>query len=264
MSAAELLIEATLFLVISPTLAAYYLLGCAPVAGMIFMLSQESFRDAKKLTGGESYVICAGASVLFKTLLIWAFWYFTGRNILFPDQAQLNDVMSQLYGNDPELMSQLQQVIAVLPRLIPSMLVIFAGVESCLNYSLCYSVMRKFFPASKNYPPELPPFSLWRFPVSIFIVSVSAFVLGLLVEAEADYAVMMFIMNLQIVANVIMFTEGLSLLFWIMEGFRLRKGVKIAVCIVMFIPFFWPWLIVMGMCDMVLNMRERIKFGKKE
>ena len=163
MSAAELLIEATLFLVISPTLAAYYLLGCAPVAAVIFMLSQESFRDVKKLTGGESYVICIGASILFKTVLIWAFWFFTGRNILFPDSAQLADTMSQLYGNDPELISALRQVIVIFPRLMPSMLVIFAGIESYLNYSLCYSITRKISPGTKTYPPELPAFTLCQY-----------------------------------------------------------------------------------------------------
>ena len=75
--------------------------------------------------------------------------------------------------------------------------------------------------------------------------------------------VMMFILNLQIVANVIMFAEGLSLSFWLMEGFRLRKGIKMALGAVMFLPFFWPWLIVIGMCDMTLNMRERIQFSRK-
>ncbi|MBQ3447957.1 MAG: DUF2232 domain-containing protein, partial [Synergistaceae bacterium] len=264
MSAAELLIEATLFLVISPTLAAYYLLGCAPVAAVIFMLSQESFRDVKKLTGGESYVICIGTSILFKTVLIWAFWFFTGRNILFPDSAQLIDTMSQLYGNDPELMSALRQVIAVFPRLLPSMLVIFAGIETYLNYSLCYSITRKISPDTKTYPPELPAFTLWRFPVSIFFVSLAAFVLGWLIDTESDFTVTMFIMNLQIAANVIMFAEGLSLAFWIMDGFRLRRGAKTAFGVIFCIPFFWPWLIVIGMCDMTLNMRERIKFGGKE
>lgn len=262
MSVAELLIEATLFLVISPTLAVYYLLGCAPVAAVIFMLSQESFRNVKKLTGGESYIICVGASLLFKTLLIWAFWFFTGKNILFPDSAQLSDIMSRLYGNDPELMSALRQVIAIFPRLLPSLLVIFAGIESYLNYSLCYSVMRKFFPDSKIYPPELPPFTLWKFPASIFFVSLGAFILGWLIDSETDLTVMLFIMNLQIAANVIMFVEGLSLAFWLMEGFRLKKGIKTALGIMLFIPFFWPWLIVIGMCDMSLNMRERIKFSK--
>ena len=264
MSAAELLIEATLFLVFSPTLAVYYLLGCAPVAATIFMLSQESFRDVKKLTGGESYVICIGASIIFKTILIWAFWFFTGRNLLFPDQAQLYDIMSQLYGNDPELMSTLRQVIVIFPKLLPSMLVIFAGLESYLNYSLCYSITRKFFPASKTYPPELPKFTLWHFPVSIFFVSLLAFILGWMIDTEADFTVTMFIMNLQIVANVIMFVEGVSLAFWLMEGFRLRKGARIVFGVIFCVPFFWPWFIVMGMCDMTLNMRERIKFSRKE
>lgn len=264
MSVAELMIEATLFLAISPTLAAYFLLGCAPVSAVVFMLSQEGFRDVKKLTGGESYLICAGASILFKVLLLLAFWLFTGKNILFPDASLTTEIMTQLYGDSPELIVALRQVMLLLPRLLPAMLVIYAGIEAFLNYSLCHKITRRIFPGCKNFPPELPAFTLWKFPVSIFIVSASAFVLGWLLDAESDLEAAMFIMNLQIVANVIMFIEGLSLAFWIMDGYRIRRGVKILFCVIFCVPFFWPWLIVIGMCDMVLNMRERMKFGGKE
>ena len=60
-----------------------------------------------------------------------------------------------------------------------------------------------------------------------------------------------------------MFVEGLSMVFWIMAGFKFKKGAKIAACILLSIPFFWPWLIVIGMCDMALNLRERIKFKQR-
>ena len=114
MSAAELMIEATLFLAVSPSLAAYFLLGCAPVSAVVFMLSQESFRDVKKLTGGESYIICVAASILFKTLLLIAFWFFTGKNILIPDSSLTAEIMTQLYGESPELMLSLRQVMLLL------------------------------------------------------------------------------------------------------------------------------------------------------
>ena len=64
----------------------------------------------------------------------------------------MNEIMTQLYGDNPELMTALRQIIAIFPRLMPSLLVIFAGIESYLNYSLCYSVTRKFFPRLKNLP----------------------------------------------------------------------------------------------------------------
>ena len=262
-SIAELMIEVTLFLALSPTIAVYFLLGCAPVSAFIVMTSNIGFKETKKLTGGESLLICTGASILFKLILLCAFWFFTGRNILFPDSARMYDIMSQLYGESPELIATLRQVIAIFPYMLPSMLVIYAGIETYLNYSLCHRITRKYFPKCKNFPPELPPFTLWKFPVSILIVSASVFLLNWFLDSETtDFTVTMFVMNLQIVANIIMFVEGLSLAFWIMEGFKLKKGAKILISVVLSIPFFWPWLIVMGMCDMALDMRERIKFGK--
>ena len=260
MSAAELMIEATLFLAVSPSMAAYFLLGCAPVSAIIFAVSQEGFRNAKKLTGGENLIICTGASVIFKTILIGAFWFFTGKNIMFPDAAQMSEVMSQLYGEQPELQATLRQVLAIFPHMLPSLLVIYSITECYLNYSLCHSIIRKVFPASKNFPPELPAFKMWKFPASLFFVSLGGFLLGLLVDIETWFEGAMFIMNLQIVANVLMFVQGLSVAFWIMDGFKLRKGAKILICCVLSVPFFWPWLIIVGMCEITLNLRERIKF----
>ena len=260
MSVAELMIEATLFLAVSPSLAVYFLLGCAPVSAILFGVSQESFRNAKKFTGGESLVVCTGASVIFKAILLGAFWFFTGKNIFLPDPAQMNDVMSQMYGDQPELKAALQHVLAVLPHMLPSLLVIYSIIESYLNYSLCHSIMRKIFPASKNFPPELPAFKLWKFPASVFFVSLGGFILGWFVDVETWFDGAIFIMNLQIVANVLMFIQGFSVAFWIMDGFKLRRGAKILMCCVLSVPFFWPWLIVIGMCEMTLNLREKIKF----
>ena len=70
-------------------------------------------------------------------------------------------------------------------------------------------------------------------------------------------------MNLQIVLNVFMFVQGVSVAFWIMDGFKFRRMSKVIACVVLSFPFFWPWLIVVGMSDMALNLRERIKFGAK-
>lgn len=260
MSIAELMIEATLFLAVSPSMAAYFLVACAPLSAMMFVLSQESFKSIKKYTGGESVIIIAGASIFFKTILLAAFWFFTGKNILFPDVVQMEAAMSQLYGDRPELSAALAQVLAVFPHLLPSLLVIYAGVEAYLNCSLCVAVSKKFFPSLKNIPPELPEFKLWKFPASLLMVSVVALILGWAVDVDTWFTGTMFIMNLQIVVNLLMFIQGLSVAFWIMDGFKLKRGTKILVCLVLTVPFFWPWVIVVGMTETAINLRGRIKF----
>lgn len=264
MSVAELMIEVTLFFIMSPSTAVYFMIGCAPVSAMMYMLSREDIRNAKKFTGGESLLICAGVSVIFKTILLAAFWFFTGKNILFPDAEQMSAVMSELYGDQPELQATLAQVMRIFPHLLPSMLMIYSGIESYINYRLCNPVIKKISPDCKSLLPELPEFRMWKFPVSIFLVSVGGFLLGWLIDADEWFTGTMFILNLQLVANVLMFIQGLSLAFWIMEGFKLRKGIKTAICFVLMIPFFWAWLIVMGMCEMSFNLRERIKFKESK
>lgn len=264
MSVAELMIEATLFFIISPSTAVYFMIGCAPVSAMMYMLSREDIRNTKNFTGGESLLLCAGVSVIFKTILLGAFWFFTGKNILFPDTAQMAAVMTEMYGDQPELQAALGQVLRILPHMLPSMLMIYAGIEALLNYSVCRAVMKRFFADCKNVLPELPAFSMWKFPVSILIVSIGGIILGWFIDAEEWQEGVMFLFNLQLVANILMFIQGLSLAFRIMEGFKLRRGVKALICFVLMIPFFWAWLIVMGMCEMSFNVRDRIKFKEKK
>ena len=262
-SIAELMIEATLFLAFSPSMAAYFLVGCAPLSSMIFTLSREEFKSVKKYTGAQTLLVCTGASILFKLIMIVLFWLFTKRNIMLPDMSQVEAVMTQLYGSQPELMQAMRKVLAIFPRLMPTLLVIYCAAESLINYVLCSSIVRKYFPDVKNYPPELPAFKLWKFPVSLMIASFVSLLAGYFINVDEWLEVSVFIMNLQIILNVFMFVEGLSVLFWIMDGFRLRRAVKVIICAVISFPFFWAWLIVMGMCDIVLNLRNRIRFGKE-
>ena len=262
MSIAELMIEATLFLAVSPSMAVYFLVGCAPLSAMIFSLSRKEFKTVKKYSGAESLLVCTGASIFFKLVLLVLFWVFTKRNILMPDMSQMNAIMTQLYGNQPDLQESMIRVLALMPYLMPTLLILFCTFEAFMNYSLCHKLTRKLFPNSENYPPELQEFKTWRFPASLIIVSFVSLLLGYFIDSDTWFAGSVFDMNLQIIINVFMFIEGLAVLFWIMDGFRLRRGFRILVCVIIMIPFFWPWLIVIGMSDIVLNLRERIKFGK--
>ena len=263
MSIAELLIEATLFLVFSPTMAVYFLVGCAPLSAMIYTLSREDIKRVKKYSGAESLLLAAGASIAFKLILIVLYWFFTTRNILLPDMSQVEPIITQLYGSQPELMAAVMRVLRVIPYLMPSILILYCSAEAYMNYSLCSKLTRKIVPETQNYPPELPEFKLWRFPVSLMLVSFLSLLAGYFLDMDAWFEGSVFVMNLQIIVNAFMFVEGLAVVFWIMDGFRMRRVGKIAVCVVLSFPFFWPWLIVIGMCDIVLNLRERIKFGTK-
>ena len=260
MTMAELMIEITLFLVVSPSMAVYFLLGCSPVAAIIYSISREDIKAVKKFSGPESILICTGASILFKLILIAAFWFFTGRNIFLPDIKQIAVILRQLYADRPELLQSVVQSLGLLPYLLPTLLVVYASFETLLNYSLCGKIVKKFSPSSKNFPPQLPEFRMWRFPRSLLLVLVCSFITGFFIDTDTWFSGAVFLMNLQIVINVFMFIQGLSAAFWLMDGFKLRRITKIFICLILTIPFFWAWLIIIGMSDMILNLRDRIKF----
>ena len=260
MSIAELMIELTVFILFSPSMAIYFLVGCAPVSAMIYFVSREDVKEAKKFTGPESLLICAGASIIFKIILLAVFYFFTGQNILFPSSAQMAAIMQELYGDNPELQQAALQVAAVFPHLTPTLLTVYASFEALINYLLCGRFVKKFSPEAKSFPPPLPEFKMWRFPKSLLIVGVASFAVSFFVDSETWLDGAVYLMNLEIVINVFMFIQGLAVIFWIMDGFKLKRIAKIFAVLILFIPFFWAWIIVIGMSDMLLNLRERIKF----
>ena len=260
MGIAEFTIELTLFILLSPSMAVYFLLGCAPVAAAIYFVSRTDIKEVKKFTAPESLLICSGASIIFKTILLAAFYFFTGKNIFFPDAAQMALTLEQLYGDNPELQKAVAQVLVIFPYLLPTLLTVYAGVETFLIYVLCGRFVKKFAPKSKNFPPSLPEFKTWRFPVSLLIVAVISLIMSYFVNTDTWFDGAIYLMNLQIVINVFLFIQGLAAAFWIMDGFKLKRRTKIFIFLILMIPFFWAWLIVIGMSDMILNLRERIKF----
>lgn len=259
MTIAELMIELTLFLIVSPSMAVYFLLGCSPVSATVYSVSRDDIKAVKKFSGSESVLICAASSILFKTILLAVFWFFTGRNILLPDVKQMTLIFQQLYGSNPELLESLVQMLGLFPYLLPTLLVVYASFEAFINYCLCGKIVKKLSPSSKNFPPELPEFHMWRFSGSLLLVLVCSFIASYFIKTDTWFSGAVFLMNLQIVINVFMFVQGLAFAFWLMDGFNLRKGTKIFICLILAIPFFWAWLIIMGMSDMALNLRERIK-----
>ena len=263
MAIAELMIEITIFIVISPSMAVYFIVGCAPIAGIVYAVSREDIKRVKKFSGPDSFLLCAGVSIVFKIILLAGFYFFTSRNIFIPDVSQMSATLDQIYGGDPDLQESVMQIVGLLPYLLPTMLVLYSVVESFLNYSLCGKFVKKISPTSQSFPPELPEFKTWRFSPSLLLVLVCSFVASYFVKTDTWFDGAVYLMNLQLVINAFMFVHGLAFAFWIMDGFKMKRGAKIFTCAVLAIPFFWAWLIVMGMSDMALNLRERIKFKSR-
>ncbi|MBQ7152020.1 MAG: DUF2232 domain-containing protein [Synergistaceae bacterium] len=260
MSIAEITIEVLLFISLSPSMAIYFLLGCAPLSAIIFSCSRIEFKEAKKLTGADSLLISTGTDIIFKLILLVGFYAFTGRNILFPSNVEIAMSLIKIYGDNPEIHKAIIRIAAIYPYLLPMMLFIYASFESFFNYVLCGRLVKKFSKDAKNFPPALPEFKFWRFPPSLLFISILSFVAGYLIKSESWFAGSMFILNLQLVINIFFFIEGLALTFWIMDGFKLKRGARIFICLILAIPFFWAWLVIIGMCDQALNLRTRIKF----
>ena len=137
LSISIVLLELFLFLVFSPLMALYAVLGCVPLALAIYTIFLK-YKFNNKISGGAALLICASVSIIAKLLLLVIFKFLTGRNILIPDAAQLELIVNTFAGtSSAQVKAMLLQSLAIMPYILPSLLIIYSSSEGAFNYILC-------------------------------------------------------------------------------------------------------------------------------
>lgn len=257
-----LLLEMVLFAAFSPLLALYAAMGCVPLSITIYFISLNynlKNKYAPKIadSGGAALILCASSTIISKLILLVTFRFLTGRNILIPDSTQLEAVLSQLGGgvDTQELRASLMQSIALMPYILPSILIVYSSFEAVVNYVLCAKFLKKH---ENKKLPALPPFQDWGFPVSILPVLIFTFVTGFFVNTENWFEGAMFLINLRLILNAIFIVQGMAFAFWWMSWKNFGRTARIVLTVFLLFPLMWLWLILLGVSDMAFNFRGRL------
>ncbi|MCR4819180.1 MAG: YybS family protein [Fretibacterium sp.] len=256
---AGIFLTETLLLLLSPSVSLYFLLGCAPLSLVLFILAEK--QEKLQWTGGESLFGALIVSILAKLTVMAFFWVLTGRNFLIPDLAQMELLLGELGTLPPDqlltLQETLRQTAALLPYMTPSLILLWSGLEVLVNYHLCERILKRR--GVDRRPPALPPFAEWRFPTSLLPAMVLSIILGFFLDADKWFEAKMFVVNLRLVLNILFFVQGISLGFWWMKHRNFRPLARFLLLLLALFPLTWIWLIVLGMGDMAFDIRSRIK-----
>ncbi len=254
--AAEILIEIILLLFISPVMAFYFFINSAPIAGVIYLLAKSD----KKYSAAQNILICFSVAVLGKLILMIAYRIFTGSNFFEIDIANMLIILNQLYGGDTqEIISAARRVLFIFPHMIPLMVIIYSGIEAFLNYVICGAVLEKYFSAASVKPVTVNKFSDWKFPRSLIFALIIGLVLNYFVDAEEYTTLYFFAVNIQILIDLLLFVQGLSLINWLLDKYTSKNNFLRALIFAMLIilPMMWPFVIIMGMGAISWHIKRR-------
>ncbi len=241
-----------LALLLDPLSALYYLIAQAPLSCALSFVS----RGWRK--GAEALLLCSGISIASKLLLLGVFLALTGHNPLMPDPEQIRLLLTRLYAElslDGEQAWVLREAVdgmaALFPYMLPSLVLVSSLFESFVNYGLGALCRRGW---AQSLPP-LPPFSDWRFSRTLLPAMLLAFLMGFFASDWTPGA--MFAMNLKIVLDVFFFVQGLSLLWWWFARWRVGMFWRCLALAFFVLPVFWFWLVLLGVGDMIFDLRRR-------
>jgi uncharacterized protein YybS (DUF2232 family) len=252
MIAGVLFVGTFLFILFGPILSIYFLLE-EGLTGFALALSSR----AKK--GNEALFFCTVVSIVSKVLFMTADVVLTGHNPFLPDPRALRSAIMQMYvgllSGDVQsaaaLKESMDQVIALAPYMIPSLIITWSMLDSLLNYRLCEALQRK----REVRFPSLHPFGLWRFPKSILWPMLLAFLLPLLPETETSALWIMLEINLKFLVSVFFFLEGISLVWWWLLKHRIHFVLRVLMLLLLTLPILGLWMIGLGAVDICFDLR---------
>lgn len=255
MAAGLTLAGAVVFLLFGSGALPYFILG----QGLFcFGLALPPGRVEK---GSEALLFGTTISVISKVLFMGAVVYLTGSNPYVIRTDALQNVMMQMYSGvlgqgaqtAAAVKESVEQVAALAPYMLPSLILMSAMLDSFLNYRLCESLQRR---RTVAFPP-LPPFGTWRFPKSILWALLLAFVLPLVPELENEPVMIMLEFNLKFLVNIFFFIQGLSLVWWWLSKRRVHLLLRFLIATLLVLPVLGMWVIALGVGDVCLDFRKR-------
>ncbi|MDR1733197.1 MAG: YybS family protein [Synergistaceae bacterium] len=250
-----------------------FLLALEPMIALYFLLMEGllcvglAFPPGHLEKGSDALFLCSTVSVASKVLYMTADVILLGYNPFIMKPDALRSVFMQMYlgllAQDVQsataLKESMEQILALAPYMVPSLIVTWSMLDSYLNYRLCEAIQRG---RSVVFPPS-PPFGMWRFPKSILWALLVAFLLPLLTESEGWSVTTMLEVNLKFLVNVFFFLQGLSLIWWWLLRRKVNFLLRVFIIALLTLPILGLWVIGLGIGDICFDFRTlRERSGK--
>lgn len=217
--------------------------------------------------GFDYMLFSIAASVFSKIILITVFSQLTGSNPFMIDPEVTNKMISTAANifskagiSAPSLSLKDYAKILTdrLSLLMPSMLILFAAMDSLLSYCLASHIVKRL-----KYEPivKMPPFGEWRCPQNIFLALLVSLAVDLASRAFPDKRQLVVISaNLLEVLRAIFIIQGLSLAWYFMTLRKVHRFFKSIFVIfgIIFSPISYI-LYIVGIFDICYDLRKLIR-----
>jgi len=269
---AVLFVAALMFLPFGEAGSVSFILG-AGFLGIIFGIMVK-----KTSSAGEAIFGLIIAVLISKLIFMWFMIYTKGFNPFALDESSVNALMRSLNSSHVSD-DTLKTVIRQINLLTPSFLIMASGLDVYVNYVLVSKLeYRRLKTAASpsvnvNYAdekvnelrvPPLPPFDQWSFPRSLLSAFLAAFLIALFDVPDTSIILISAEINLKVLTSVMFFIQGLSFAWWWMlhRSFSFRARLLIII-LLMLVPILPMGLIMVGILDIVINIREKIRRNNK-
>ena len=154
---------------------------------------------------------------------------------------------------------QVEPMLEFLALLIPTLITISALVTATAIWLAAHWI----FPKLQIKIPTLPPFAQWKFPAAFFYTALIGG-LGLYWGLTRGWTNIQEIsINLLIISGLIGFVQGLSLMSFIFDRYKISKLVRRFIYVILILNMLLVQLVaITGLIDMLFDYRKRLFDGK--
>jgi uncharacterized protein YybS (DUF2232 family) len=225
----------------------------------------------KTKTAGEAVLGLLITALVAKVVFIGLMINIKGYNPFMIDENALGSLIKSL-GTSGAPDDVIQSVVKSISLSIPSFLIMISALDSYVNYYLVSLLenRRQSKRCDSNIETNelkilpLPPFEQWSFPRSLLLAFFLAFIIPLFDASNSSSVIISAELNLKILTVTLFFIQGLSFLWWWMLFKKFSYGIRLSIIFVLFfVPILSMGFIIIGVIDISLNLRERIRRNNK-
>ena len=160
-----------------------------------------------------------------------------------------------------KMTESMQAMIELMKIILPAGFIMASVADTFLNFLIAKKVLKKL----GHNIPDFPPFKQWTLPsyvVYFFALSLVMIYWGRSRDITLLYNVGM---NVQMVANMLLFVEGLALFYFIVDKYNLSRMVKgIILFLILTNGMFSQMIIFVGAAETIVDYRRLKTKGKIE
>ena len=241
--------------------------------GIIFAVVVKKANSA-----GETFLGLVITALAAKLMFMLFMINTRGTNPFVLDENSVSAIMNSfIAGASDDVLNTLAQQLNLL---VPTFLIIAAGIDSFVNYFLVLKIenrRRQLRTASSSIAVNsadertnelkihpLPPLEQLSFPRSLLTAFLAAFLITLLDVSGTNRTLLSAELNLKILTSILFFIQGLSFVWWWMLHKNYSFWVRYPILLILlFIPILSMGLVMVGIVDIVIDLREKMRRNSK-